>query len=59
MDKKSTPSNHTTAMPDRTVDKNIDTEAPRRSTLEFLRLYARCYHYEPRLSAPLGNMIIN
>lgn len=58
MDKKSTPSNNT-SMSDHDGDRNIVKEAPRRSTLEFLRQFARCCHYEPRLSAPLGNMIIN
>ncbi len=58
MDKKSTPSNHT-SMSVPTEDGHAVKEAPRRSTLEFIRQFARCYHFEPRLSAPLGNMIIN
>lgn len=58
MNKKSTPSNHT-SMSDRTAEGNVVEEAPRRSTLELLRQFARCYHYEPRLSSRLGNMIIN
>ncbi|MCM1504967.1 MAG: hypothetical protein NC127_07210 [Muribaculum sp.] len=58
MDKKSTPSNHT-SLTEQALDRNAVKEAPRRSTLEFLHQFARCYHYEPRLSTTLGSMIMN
>ena len=39
----------------------IDTKIaqPRKSTLDFLKQFARTYHYEKKIEASLGNMILN
>lgn len=34
-------------------------ERPRTSTLNYLKQFARVYHYESRLNAPLGSFTVN
>ena len=32
---------------------------PRRKTVEFLRQFARAYHFEPQMGTALGGMVMN
>ncbi len=43
-----------------TLEQTANCEnMPKKSTLAFLRQFARCYKIEPRLSPAIGSMIVN
>lgn len=62
--------NHNTSMPMNRKSTHLITTfdasakrnrlpSPRKSTVEFLRQFARAYSYEPRLKPSLGSLIAN
>ena len=57
MKKTSTPSFETIHADVDVIDTKI--AQPRKSTLDFLKQFARTYHYEKKIEASLGNMILN
>ena len=55
MQKKSTPTQKT-----RTSSPVIKSQSgPRRKTIDFLRQFARIYHFEPQIGGALGGMMMN
>ena len=56
MKKISTPSFETIHADVDVIDTKI--AQPRKSTLDFLKQFARTYHYEKKIEASLGNMFL-
>lgn len=59
--------NSTTTLPEMSTNNTIvrevpgqqSNQGPRKTTLDFLRQFARCYHYERALANETGSMILN
>lgn len=59
MDRNSTPATTTLKADKRQCEKQKMLTAPSCSTIDFIKQFARCYTYEPRLSRALGGIIVN
>lgn len=41
------------------ADNSITNAKPTKKTLDFIRQFARCYHYEKTTTATIGGVILN
>lgn len=56
MQKNSTPSQNLISS---RLIQGKSQSTPRRSTIDFLKQFARAYHFEPQMKASLGGMVMN
>lgn len=59
MDGNSTTTTTSLKADKRQCEKQNVTTGPNCRTIEFIKQFARCYTYEPRLSRALGGIIVN
>lgn len=56
MQKNSTPTQNLISSQ---VVQEKSQSTPRRSTIDFLKQFARAYHFESQMKASLGGMVVN